>query len=119
MNGQHTTAVLIINSHAGQKAGIATNHTTPQEAQAVLQSAGFTVKVRATEYAGHASALASEAVHDGVQLVVAAGGDGTVREVAGGLIGTETTLGILPMGSMMNIARSLNIPRDLRGAAKS
>lgn len=118
MNGRHTTAVLIINPRAGQKAGIATNHTTSQEAQAVLQSAGFAVEVRATEYAGHASVLASEAAHDGAQLVVAAGGDGTVREVAGGLIGTETTLGILPMGSMMNIARSLNIPRDLRSAAE-
>lgn len=117
MNGQRSTAVLIINSHAGQKAGITTNHATPDEAQAVLQSTGFTVKVRTTEYAGHATALASEAVHEGVQLVVAAGGDGTVREVACGLIGSETTLGILPMGSMMNIARSLNIPRDLRGAA--
>jgi diacylglycerol kinase family enzyme len=56
-------------------------------------------------------------VRQGAELVIAAGGDGTVHEVACALIGTETTLGIAPLGSMMNIARALHVPRDLDAAA--
>lgn len=109
---------MIVNPHAGQKAGIATNNATPGEAQAALETAGFEVDVRPTAFAGHATELAGEAARNGAELVVAAGGDGTAREVACGLIGTATTLGVLPLGSMMNIARSLNIPRDLTEAAE-
>jgi YegS/Rv2252/BmrU family lipid kinase len=57
-------------------------------------------------------------VRAGCKLVVAAGGDGTVEEVAQGLAGTETALGILPLGSVMNMARALCVPRDLEEAAR-
>ena len=77
-----------------------------------------------TERRGHATLLGRQAVAAGVDLVVAAGGDGTVHEVATALIrppgadrGGETRLGILPLGSMMNLARALGIPRDLDAAA--
>lgn len=49
-------------------------------------------------------------------MVIAAGGDGTVGEVANGLINTEIELGIIPLGSFMNIARMLSIPLDLEKA---
>lgn len=60
---------------------------------------------------------AADAASRGYDLVVAAGGDGTVAEVAGALLGTRTALGILPLGTVMNIARSLGIPRDPEAAA--
>ncbi len=50
--------------------------------------------------------------------IVAAGGDGTVRSVAFRLLGQDMPLGILPMGTAMNVARSLDIPLDLDEAAK-
>jgi diacylglycerol kinase (ATP) len=53
-----------------------------------------------------------EAVADGADLVVAAGGDGTVRNVATALVGAVTPLGIVPLGTFNNFARSLNIPMD-------
>jgi diacylglycerol kinase family enzyme len=56
-------------------------------------------------------------VNDGCKLVIAAGGDGTVSETGHGLVGTDTTLGIMPIGSIMNTARTLHIPRDLQAAA--
>ena len=52
-----------------------------------------------------------------VATIVAAGGDGTVRSMAFQLLGREVALGILPMGTAMNVARSLDIPLDLDGAA--
>jgi diacylglycerol kinase (ATP) len=55
---------------------------------------------------------------EGYDVIVGAGGDGTVGLVARQLIGTDTALGILPLGSAMNIARSLEIPRELEAAAE-
>lgn len=63
-----------------------------------------------TEYAGHAELLAREAEED---IVVAVGGDGTVNEVARGLIGTGKTLGIIPRGSGDGLALHLGLNHDL------
>jgi diacylglycerol kinase (ATP) len=59
-----------------------------------------------------------QAVEDGCGAVIAAGGDGTAELVAGQLLNTSTALAILPLGSVMNLARSLGIPRDLEAAAE-
>lgn len=63
-----------------------------------------------TEYAGHAEKLAREADED---IVVAVGGDGTVNEVARGLIGTGKTLGIIPRGSGDGLALHLGLSHDI------
>jgi YegS/Rv2252/BmrU family lipid kinase len=59
-----------------------------------------------------------DAVNAGVGTIIAAGGDGTVRSVAFRLLGRQTALGILPMGTAMNVARSLDIPLDPVAAAR-
>jgi YegS/Rv2252/BmrU family lipid kinase len=111
-------AWLIANPQAGRKAGVTTTAAGPDEARAALERHGVVVvEARTTEGEGDATALARQAAAAGAELVVAAGGDGTVHEAAAGLVSTATTLGVLPLGSMMNIARALNIPRDLDGAA--
>lgn len=69
-----------------------------------LKNAGYNVVC--TEYAGHAEVIARETTED---IVVAVGGDGTVNEVARGLIGTGKTLGIIPCGSGDGLARHLGI----------
>jgi YegS/Rv2252/BmrU family lipid kinase len=72
-----------------------------------------------TQRRGHAETLAREAVREGVGLVVAAGGDGTVHEVASGLLSAEAALGILPCGSGNGLARALGMPLDLRRACRA
>jgi diacylglycerol kinase (ATP) len=60
---------------------------------------------------------AADAVERGYDMVVAAGGDGTIGLIARQLFGAGTALGILPLGSVMNIPRMLGVPRDLDEAA--
>jgi diacylglycerol kinase (ATP) len=59
---------------------------------------------------------AGEAVREGATLIVVAGGDGTVREIASALVGTEVSLGIVPLGTFNNLALSLNLPFNLHAA---
>lgn len=63
-----------------------------------------------TEYVGHATEIAQKAVIEGIEKVIAIGGDGTVNEVGKGLIGSKTALGIIPIGSGNGLARHLKIP---------
>jgi len=62
-----------------------------------------------TAYAGHANEIARQAVKENVSCVVAVGGDGTVNEVARALVGSDTVLGIIPLGSGNGLARDLHI----------
>ena len=67
------------------------------------------VSIIVTEYAGHAREIAADAVKDGIDVVVAIGGDGTVNEVGSALCGTQTALAIVPCGSGNGLARHLRI----------
>ena len=76
----------------------------------------FEYEIVTTEYAGHASEISAKAKNDGVDIVVAVGGDGTVNEVARSIVHSETALGIIPCGSGNGLARHLCIPMDIRKA---
>ena len=81
-----------------------------------LDSRRFEWEIRRTERKGHAADIADEAVSEGVDIVVAVGGDGTVNEVARRLIHKDTALGIIPCGSGNGLARHLYIPMNPDGA---
>lgn len=66
-----------------------------------------------TQRANHAYDLAKKAAEDGIDIVVAVGGDGTINETATALCGTKTALGIIPRGSGNGLARHLHIPFDI------
>lgn len=71
-----------------------------------------------TQKKGDAFLKAKEAAQNGVDMVITAGGDGTVNEAANGIAFSETTLGILPFGSGNGLARTIGIPLDTYEALK-
>lgn len=83
----------------------------------VLAANGVKVDLAETASAGHATQLAQDAVSRGTRLVVAAGGDGTIAEVANGLIGTSAHLGIIPLGTANVLAHELALPFAPRSVA--
>lgn len=93
------------------RAGIAAKRAR----RAILDGPWPEIDLIETRASGHARELAQEAAGAGCELVLAAGGDGTANEVACGLLGSEVTLGLLPVGSGNGLARTLRIP--LRPAA--
>lgn len=83
----------------------------------ILTANGVRVDVAETQYPGHAAEIARAAVAKGAMLVVAAGGDGTIAEVANGLTGTGAKLGVLPTGTANVFARELALPFEPRQIA--
>ncbi len=75
--------------------------------------ARFEVDAVDTEARGHATELCREAAHEGYDVVVAFGGDGTVNEAANGLLGSSTPLTCLPGGSANVFGKMLGIPGGL------
>ncbi len=76
----------------------------------ILNGNGIRFQLAETRYAGHAAVLAREAACEGRDLVVAAGGDGTIADVANGLAGARVRLGVIPLGTANVLARELNLP---------
>ena len=79
----------------------------------IFQNSDHTYEFVFTSYAGEAKILSQNGAKDGFDVVVAAGGDGTINEVATGILGTEAALGIIPLGSGNGLARSFGVPLDL------
>lgn len=86
---------------------------------AALHAGGWRVEAYATDAAGAATTMARRLAASGsVEAVFALGGDGTLREVAAGLLGSEVALGPLPGGTSNVLTRSLGVPRDPLAAAR-
>ena len=102
-------ATLIYNPLAGPA-----NLAAPMALVADLWEAqGWHVTIQPTQAPGHATELAQQAAAQGSQIVFAAGGDGTLGEVANGLAGTESAMAVLPVGTANSFARELNMPLPL------
>ena len=109
---------FIINPVSGSKETQNAKKKLPKLIMQTLDAEQWLPNIAFTEYAGHATEMAYQYARMGFDAVVAVGGDGTVNEVAKGLvksyqqsgISRQTALGIIPMGSGNGFARHLNIP---------
>jgi len=104
---------LILNPLAGRRARL----RDEQELVRRLAAVDLDCEQVLTRGPGEATALAREAARQGYDLVIAAGGDGTVHEVLNGLAETETAMGVIPLGTENILAREIRMPRRGLGAA--
>jgi YegS/Rv2252/BmrU family lipid kinase len=109
-------SVVIVNPAS---AGGSTGEAWPQIASDLRAQFG-SFRVLFTKNRGDAAALAGEAARKGAKLIIACGGDGTVSEVANGILasGKDVELGILPSGTGGDFRRTLEIPSRSRDAAR-
>src|SRR5438094_7555717 len=98
-----TDIAVILNPTAG-------NLETVRDWQERVESIARRCPIRITSHPGEAEALARRAVEDGFARIVAAGGDGTVNQVANGLAGSNAALGLLPLGTVNVFAMELGLP---------
>lgn len=109
-------SVVIVNPAS---ASGSTGEAWPQIASDLRSQFG-SFRVVFTKHRGDAAALAGEAARKGAKLIIACGGDGTVSEVANGILasGKDAELGILPSGTGGDFRRTLEIPSRSRDAAR-
>ncbi|MCF8479902.1 MAG: diacylglycerol kinase family lipid kinase [Rhodospirillum sp.] len=105
--------MVIANPAAGTLKGRRLN-----KALLALEREGCWVSLRETTKPGDATLIAREARRESLDVVVAAGGDGTINEVANGLAGSGVALGIIPLGTANVLAIEAGIPRDPTKAAR-
>ena len=110
---RHILAIINPVSGTGSKEKI------PRLIDTVVDHEKNDVSIIMSEYAGHAREIAAQAVSDGIDVVVAIGGDGTVNEVGSALCGTDTALAIVPCGSGNGLARHLRIPMNASRALQT
>jgi diacylglycerol kinase (ATP) len=103
---------IICNPSAGSGRGSGAMREL-EETAVWLEQRNLPAEICRTESPGHASALARDAAQKGFDMVIAAGGDGTVREVIQSLVGQKTALGVLPLGTVNVWARETGIPLRL------
>ena len=106
--------VVILNRGAGHD-----QSGTRAQIEELFQSNGIVARLLVAQHGGEIPRLAKEAVRSDAEVVVAAGGDGTIDGVAAALAGTRKILGVLPLGTFNLFAKRFDIPSDLEGAVQT
>ncbi len=105
---------IVFNPAAGQATTV---RAAINQATTLWQAQGWTVNIEPTQCAGDGTRIAREAAAGGMNIVVAAGGDGTVNEVMNGLVNTDVALGVLPAGTVNIWAREMGLPMNIQQSA--
>lgn len=107
MSASMRRATLIYNPNAG----FWDWHEAIDQFAGFWKERGWSIAVQSTEHPHHATELAQSAARAGDRMVFAAGGDGTLNEVANGLAGTDVTMAPLPVGTANVLAKEFGLPR--------
>lgn len=103
---------LIVNPTAGNGRSMVTCKAVCQR----LDERGVAYELHQTEYPTHATQIARDAAQRGIETVVSIGGDGTITEIAAGLRGSRTALGIIPSGTGNDFIKTAGISMDWEAA---
>jgi diacylglycerol kinase family enzyme len=106
--------IVILNHGAGRH-----EEETQAEIEKFFQSRGVAARLLVARDGEQIARLAEEAARSDAEVIVAAGGDGTIDGIASALAGTGKILGVLPLGTFNLLAKRLNIPLDLEGAMET
>lgn len=101
-------AVIIHNPTSGMH----NTHAAIDAATAAFRTVGWETSTLETQASGDATRLAREAAAQGIEVVMAMGGDGTLNEVANGVLDTQTAIGVLPLGTANVWALEMGLPLD-------
>jgi diacylglycerol kinase family enzyme len=106
---------VIINARSGAGNKVEVQHRLAQ----AFKATGVEARISLARNGAEVVKLAQRALRSDAQVIVAAGGDGTVSAVAATVIGSDKALGVLPYGTMNHFAKDLKIPLDLEGAVET
>lgn len=109
-----TRATIFVNASSGWDA----KEDAPEKLRSLFAESGIDAHIESVAKGVNLAQKAREAVAAGNDIVVAAGGDGTLSATASGLVGTDVKFGVLPVGTLNHFARDLSLPLELEGAAK-
>jgi len=110
-------ALLLYNPLSGRRPG--RRLADVEAAAAVLRRNGIEASTTPTRAAGDATEQVRQAISEGCDTIFACGGDGTVHDVLQGLVGTDASLGIIPLGTANSLAHDLGFPESPAGAARA
>jgi diacylglycerol kinase (ATP) len=114
-------SIVIFNANAGQKRRGPAPPVTEESLRTLLDKHGVDAEIVATTSEEHATDTVHDAIAAGHATIIAAGGDGTIGQVATEILKSgreDVTLGMIPLGSVMNVPRMVGVPRDLDEAVK-
>lgn len=108
---------IVFNPRSGKSQRILTRSVSDRVIN-FFANKGLSITIRTTSAPGEGSKLAREFVQDGYTHVIACGGDGTINEVANGLVGRKAVMGFIPMGTENVFCTSMGIPLDIDRACE-
>jgi diacylglycerol kinase family enzyme len=111
----NTSVQVIVNGNAGQMANADSRGKLRNSIDAAYPGAAIVF----TDAGMDVGQLAREAVQRGSTMIISAGGDGTINAVSSAVTGTETVLGVLPLGTWNHFAKDLGIPMELEAAIRT
>jgi len=110
-------ALLLYNPNSGRSLG--RRRTDVNAALSVLRDGGVTAEAAPTRAASDATEQTRQAIADGCDTIFACGGDGTIHDVLQGLVGTDTALATIPLGTANSLAHDIRLPLSPAGAARA
>ena len=108
------TIEVIVNSHSGSVA----SGETINQLEVLFKEYELTAKIHRAQTGDAVERLAARAAAGDADIIAAGGGDGTISTVASALVGKSKVLAVLPLGTLNNFSKDLQIPQDLDGAVR-